>query len=219
MDPSGYYLVLMPTIRRLTDSCLIFTTDSQATLIDPGTHTFESGAIDLDKIGDVTRVLITHQHGDHVKPEFVRWLIDRRRDLTVHSNKAVADLLTKHEINSSTATPDGVTAEDVAHEMVPSGAAPPNRAYTVEGLLTHPGDSYQTSTTAPTMALALMAPWGSSHQSVEFARRLRPARVVPIHDFYLSETGRRWLSGLVKTVLDKDGIELIPLDWGESVTL
>jgi L-ascorbate metabolism protein UlaG (beta-lactamase superfamily) len=209
----------MPTIRRLSDSCLILNTDRHATMIDPGTHTFDSGVIDLGTIGDVTRVLVTHEHGDHVKPEFIHWLIDRRRDLTVHSNQAVADLLGKHGINSSTANPEGVNAEDVKHEMTPSGAAPPNRAYTIEGVFTHPGDSYQLSTTAPTMALPLMAPWGSTRDSVEFARRLLPTRVIPVHDFYMSDSGRRWAAGFVKTILDKDGIELIPLDWGESATL
>jgi L-ascorbate metabolism protein UlaG (beta-lactamase superfamily) len=69
------------------------------------------------------------------------------------------------------------------------------------------------------MALGLMTPWGSTRDSVEFARRLRPARVIPVHDFYMSDTGRRWLGGFVKTVLEKDGIKLIALDWGESATL
>jgi hypothetical protein len=61
-----------------------------------------------------------------------------------------------------------------------------------------------------------MAPWGSTTASVEFARRLGPRQVVPVHDFYLSTAGRAWVTGLVKGVLAEDGIEVVPLDWGES---
>jgi len=209
----------MPTIRRLSDSCVVLTTDHHVTLIDPGFHTFDSGSIDLKSIGDITRVLITHEHGDHVKPDFVRWLVDRRRDLKVHANEAVVELLRKHELEASTDNPEEVSSEDVAHEKTPAGTSPPNRAFTVEGVFTHPGDSYQLTTTAPVLAMAIMAPWGSARDSVEFARRLRPQRVVPIHDFYLSESGRRWAVGFIKSVLEKDGIELIPLDWGETAPL
>ena len=88
----------MTTIRRLTNSCLVVTTDDGATLFDPGFWTFGSGDVDLESIGDIQRILITHEHGDHVKPEFVRWLIDRGEDVAVHSNQAVFDLLEPHEI-------------------------------------------------------------------------------------------------------------------------
>lgn len=209
----------MPSIRRLSDSCVLATADDHATLIDPGFHTFGSGAVDLDSIGDVTRVLITHEHRDHVDPDFVRWLVDRRTDLTVHANPAVSALLADHGIEASTDDPPGVTSEDVVHERIPTGATPPNRAFTVIGLLTHPGDSYQPSRTAPVLALPLITPWGSATAAVDFARRLRPERVVPVHDFYLSAEGRSWVTGLVKGVLSGDGIEVVELDWGDGFTV
>ena len=108
----------MTEIRRLTDSCLLVTTDDAASLFDPGFHPFLEGGIDLDSIGDVTRVLVTHEHGDHVHPDFVKWLIDRRRDLVVYSNQAVADLLQKHDIEVSTDVPPGVSVEDVLRYSV-----------------------------------------------------------------------------------------------------
>jgi L-ascorbate metabolism protein UlaG (beta-lactamase superfamily) len=208
----------MPTLRRLTDSCVLLTTDAAATLLDPGFHTFTSGAIDLATIGDVTRVLITHEHRDHIHPEFLAWLLDRRRSLTVHCNQAVADLLAGHDLMASTELPAGVSAEDVTHETTPAGTEPPNRAFTVEGLFTHPGDSYQPTTTAPIMALPLITPWGSAAQAVDFARRLGPARVIPVHDYYLSPSGREFITTMVKGVLEKSGIELLPLDWDQSLS-
>ncbi len=209
----------MTTIRRLTDSCVLVTTDTAATLFDPGFHTFSSGEIDPGAIGDVTRVFITHEHADHVSPDFVRWLLDRRSDLVVHSNQAVADLLAGEGIAATTSLPRGVTVEDVLHEPLPNGSQPTNRAFTIEGIFTHPGDSHQPTRTAAVMALPLMAPWGSVTRAVEFARRLGPARVVPIHDFYLAEQGRAWLRSMAGGVLRGDGIEVVDLDWGDSFTV
>jgi len=42
---------------------------------------------------------------------------------------------------------------------------------------------------------------------------------VPIHDFYLSASGREWVTGFAGGVLSQHGIELVPLDWGESYSL
>ena len=209
----------MATVRRLTDSALLVTTDDEATLFDPGFHTFTTGEIDLESIGDVTRVLISHEHGDHVHADFIRWLIDRRADLTVHSNQAVADLLAREGIEVSVEAPDRVSFEDVLHERVPSGATPPNRAFTIDGVLTHPGDSRQPTKTAPVLALPLIVPWDSATGAVEFARRLRPELVVAIHDFYLAKAGRDWIRGMVKNVLAGDSIGFVDIDWDQSFTL
>lgn len=209
----------MTTIRRLADSCVTITTNQGTTLIDPGFFTFDSGEVDLDTIGDVQRVLITHEHGDHVKPEFVAWLLDRSPDLTVHANPTVAGILREHGIEASVADPDGVTSEDVDHGILPNGLTVPNRAYTVEGALTHPGDSHEPTRSAPILALPLVMPWGTMRGSMEFAMRLQPEQVVPIHDFYLSELGRDFLGGMAQGILLDAGIEFVRLKWGESADL
>lgn len=207
----------MPTIRRLTDSCLVVTDDRGATLFDPGFATFADEEI-RDSIGDVQRVLITHEHADHVDPDFVRWLLDRGADVTVHTNAATAALLGEHGLPATTDVPPGVTVEDVRHEILPTGARPDNRAFTLDGTFTHPGDSYEPSSSAPVLALPLITPWGSATSAVEFARRLAPQQVVPVHDFYLSPSGREWVAGLVKRVLAESSVELVPLDWGEAMS-
>lgn len=209
----------MSEIRRLTDSCVLVSTNQHATLFDPGFHPFLSGEVDLDSIGDVTRVLVTHEHGDHVNPDFVKWLIDRRRDLVVYSNQAVADLLGGQGIEVSVDVPDAVNVEDVVHEKLPNGSRPPNRSFTIEGLFTHPGDSHQPTVTAPIMALPLIAPWGSLTAAVEFARRVRPQQVVMIHDFFMSEEGRSRIRGMAKGALAESDIEMLDLDWGDHLTV
>lgn len=209
----------MPTIRRLADSCLIVRDGNGATLFDPGFFTFESGDIDLGTIGDIQRILITHEHGDHVAPAFVKWLLDRGRDVRVYANQTVADLLIRSDIEVDTDLPVGVSAEDVLHNLTPTGAKPPNRSYTIDGILTHPGDSHQPTVTAPVLGLALSAPWTSTTDAIGFAVRLAPSQVVPIHDFWLSASGRDHVTGMAASVLAKSGIELVPLGWGDAYTV
>lgn len=209
----------MTKIRRLTHSCVIVTDDDHATLIDPDAFSFNSGAVDLETIGDVSRVLITHEHSDHVDPDFVAWLIDRHRDLVVYSNGAVGSILADRGIEVSQDVATGTSIEDVDHEPLPNGLRPPNRAWTIDGTFTHPGDSYAPTTTAPVMSLSLLAPWGSTASSVQFAKRLGPAQVIPAHDWYLSSQGRDFIPGLITGPLAESGIEFVALGWGDSFTV
>jgi len=209
----------MTTIRRFSNSCLTVTTDAGVTLFDPGFWTFESGEVDLETIGEVNRILVTHEHADHLKPEFVAWLIDRGTDVVVHANQSVADILAKSDIEVVVDNPSDVTCEDVNHETLPNGSTVPNRSYTVGGVFTHPGDSYEPVSTAPILALPLVTPWGSMTASVAFAKKLAPQYVIPIHDFYLSGSGRQMLTGMAKGALGAAGIELVQVDWNETVTL
>src|SRR5690606_36878519 len=64
-----------------------------------------------------------------------------------------------------------------------------------------------------------VAPWGSMTAAVEYARRVRPERVILIHDFYLSEFGRARIRHMAGAALSNDGIEVLDLDWGQSLTL
>lgn len=207
----------MTTIHRLTDSCVLVSGDTDATLFDPGFHTW--GELDHASIPDVSRVLITHAHADHVHPDFVRWLVDRRRDITIHTNDDVVGMLDRHGIEATTDIPADVQYEDLLHEPIPTGAQPPNRAWTVPEVFTHPGDSQALSSTAPILALPLLAPWTSMTAAVGFATRISPRQVVPIHDFFTSASGRELLVGLATRVLADAGIELVPLGWGESFTM
>ena len=209
----------MATIRRIADSCLTVATDAGTTLFDPGFFSWDADEVDLDQIGDVQRVLITHAHADHVKPEFVRWLLDRGGDVVVHANQEVVDLLAEHDIDATTEVPDDARVEDVAHEALPNGQTPPNRSWTIGELFTHPGDSHQPTHAAPVMALPLLAPWTSATDAVAFARRVGVQQVVPIHDFFMSSFGREAIGGIVRGALAEHDIELLPLGWGDSITV
>ena len=208
----------MAHIRRLTDSCVLVSTDDNVTLFDPGFHTYQEGSY-LDTLDDVTRVMITHRHGDHLSVDFVSWLTNRRKDLVVYSNDDVAGLLTQRGVEVVIEPPDDVVVEDVLHGRIPNGDQPPNRSFTIADTFTHPGDSREPTSSAKVLALPLIVPWDSTTGAVEFARRVKPEHVVPIHDFYLSSMGRSFIRNMVQGVLADDGIEVVDLDWGEGFSV
>ena len=208
----------LTTVRRLTHSCLLVTTDEGNVLLDPDKFTWTSGVVDLDSIGDVQHVLITHEHDDHMHPDFINWVRDRGNDVTVHSNERVQELLAAQDIDVTTDNPVGVSSEDVLHGVLPNGMQPPNRAFTYGGV-THTGDSFDITRCGDVLFLPLFVPWGASRTAVELAERLAPKQVIPAHDFYLSDGGREFIYGFIGGVISDNGAEFIPLGYGESCTV
>jgi len=205
----------MTTIRRLTHSCVLITGDDGTVIIDPDSFTWSSGIVDLDSIGDVQRILVTHEHQDHVHPDFVKWVRDRGTDITIHGNANVAALLAPDDIEVVDSNPTGVTSEDNMHGVLPNGMQPPNRSYTY-GNVTSPGDSFDMTTSGEVLLLPLFVPWGLSRDAVLTAERLRPKVVIPAHDFYLSDGGRAFIGNFIGGVLNQDGMEFVPVAYGES---
>lgn len=208
----------MTTIRRLTHSCLLVSTEDGTVLMDPDSFTWTSGVVDLETIGDVQKILITHEHADHMHPGFIKWVRDRGADVTIHSNERVQELLAAEDIEVLTTNPDGVTTEDNLHGVLPNGAQPPNRAFTYGGVTTL-GDSFDVDSCGGVLFLPLFVPWGASRHAVELAERLAPKQVIPAHDFYLSDGGRRFIYDFIGGVISDAGAEFIPLAYGESYTV
>lgn len=208
----------MPTIRRLTHSCLLVTGDNGTVMLDPDQFTWTSGVVDLESIGDVQRVLVTHEHGDHMHPDFIKWVRDRGTDVTIHGNPRVKELLAEQDIEVSTDNPPGVTAEDNLHGALPNGMQPPNRAFTYAGV-THTGDSFELSACGDVLFLPLIVPWGQTRVGVQLVEKLQPKQVIPAHDFYLSDGGREFIYGVAGGAISATGAEFVPLTYGDSYTI
>ena len=84
-----------------------------------------------------------------------------------------------------------VRAVAAEHAALLGAVPPPNVAYVIEEKLLHPGDSFARSLDAcrgiPLLALPVAAPWTSELGAAEFAERIAPRTIVPIHDGYVKE--------------------------------
>ena len=204
------------TITKLVHACLLVETNGKRTLIDPGGFTWDDERFDPSMVEGVDRILITHEHGDHVSFDFVRAALERSNDAEVETTPALQAILAEDGIESvTTGTPQFISP----HERIPLGPGPQNTGFHVEYVLSHTGDSHSFNETMPILAMPFAAPWGSLTSGADRARLVKPRYVVPIHDWFLSDGGRAFMYRLAEMALAADGIELIQIEDFSSATI
>ena len=204
------------SITKLVHACLLVEVDGSRTLIDPGMFSWQDDRFDPAMVEGADRILITHEHADHVSLEFLRAALERSNGAEVETTAALQGILANEGISAVT---HGTPQFAAPHERIPMGPGPQNVGFHVAGALSHPGDSHSFVETMPILAMPFAAPWGSLTDGADRARLVRPRYVIPIHDWFLSEPGRTFMYRLAKMALDEDGIELVQIGDFETVTL
>ena len=143
------------TITKLVHACLLVETGGKRILIDPGTFSWQDERLDPSMVDGVDRVLITHEHADHVSVEFLRTALERSNGAAVETTPALQAILTDAGINAVT---DGTPQFVAPHERIPIGPGPQNVGFHIDGVLSHPGDSHSFVETMPILAMPFAAP-------------------------------------------------------------
>jgi L-ascorbate metabolism protein UlaG (beta-lactamase superfamily) len=173
-------------------SCLLVQTASARLLIDPGSY-----SAGFEALRELTAVLITHQHPDHLDVERLPDLLAANPDAELITDSASAKQLTDRgitarvtgpgerlELGSSTVEPLGGQ-----HAMIhPEIPVVPNNAYLIDGALLHPGDSFHVPPDRPVEILGVPtgAPWLKAREAVDYLRAVSPRVAVPIHEGVLA---------------------------------
>ena len=188
-------------------SCVRLDHDGGRVLLDPGSFS------DLvEAVEDVTTVLVTHEHSDHLAAARVARLVRERR-VRVLGPRAALDLLVVAEAPADlldevrpgetigldglqVAVTGGLHAE--IHPDVPRVA---NVGYLAGGVY-HPGDSTDVPAGEVRVLLAPMGgPWLRLAETVDLARAVRAETVVPIHDGTLTDVGHALVDRIVRSLL------------------
>jgi L-ascorbate metabolism protein UlaG (beta-lactamase superfamily) len=173
------------TVERHGHSCVVVRTDSGTLVIDPGVWSNVPAAL-----AGAAAVLVTHEHIDHVDVPAVA-----ASGLPVYGPAPVMDLLREagaahlHEVaDGQTLTVAGVPVQVLGewHEPIHRDAPQfANVGYLIDRTVLHPGDAYLDVPGGVEVALAfapVSGPWLRISDVVDWIRRVRPARVVPVHD-------------------------------------
>lgn len=204
------------TITKLVHACLLVEVGDRRILIDPGVFTWNDERFDLSMVEGVDRILITHEHADHVHFDFLRGVLERSNHAEVETTASLQRVLAEQNIDSTTL---GTPQFAAPHERIPIGPGPENTGFHIEGVLTHPGDSHSFVESMPVLAMPFIAPWGSLVTGVDRTRLVKPRYVIPIHDWFLSEAGREFMYGLAASGLTEDDAELLHIEDFTSTTV
>lgn len=220
-------------ITHLGHSCLLIEVAAQRLLIDPGSFS------DVSTVQDLTAVLVTHQHPDHLDPDAVQALLADNPQAGLWLESGAADTLTSAqprlgdrvrrmsqgsvvEIGDVRVTPVGQRHAFI-HDYVP---LIDNLGLVVradgEPTLFHPGDAldaeHELLDHLDLLCVPVNAPWARVGDTVGFVRRLAPARVIPIHDGLLNDTGRGMYLGHIGGFGAEGGVEVLDLRGQGAVT-
>jgi L-ascorbate metabolism protein UlaG (beta-lactamase superfamily) len=210
-------------ITHLGHACLLVETADQRVLIDPGTFS------QLEGLHDLSAVVVTHLHPDHLDPQRVPQLLAANPAARVLVEPETAEVLSR--------AGHGGRAERLASGSVVELGAVVLRAVGdrhavihpyVERIgnlgvvlsaaaggptLFHPGDALDADPgDVDLLAVPVNAPWGKVAETIEFVRRVAPTRgVIPIHDGLLNDTGRAMYLKHVEGFGAEDGVEVLDL--------
>jgi L-ascorbate metabolism protein UlaG (beta-lactamase superfamily) len=216
-------------IRKYIHSCLLVESGDARILFDPGKFSFLDGAVKPESFSDLSAIVLTHQHPDHMDADSLKTIVERNPSAVVLANTQIREQLGKAGIEvevfeSGAREVRGCRLEAIgaAHAEILNAERPQNVAYVVDGRLLHPGDSFDHSLDGrkgiELLALPLMAPWNTELAVAEFALRLAPKTVFPIHDGYAKDFFLTSRYENFTKYFAKHDIEFVPLkDVGASL--
>lgn len=185
-------------ITKYIHSCLLIEKEADKILFDPGKFSFAEGKVKPGQFNDLSAIILTHCHPDHIDDDSLKEIIDNNQAAVVLANTEIAGKLAEKDITvevfeTGTRTVGNFSLEafDAPHEKLLADEIPQNTAYIVDKIFVHPGDSLSASVLERSgtkiLALPIMAPWETELQTFEFAKKMSPKFVVPIHDGYAKD--------------------------------
>jgi L-ascorbate metabolism protein UlaG (beta-lactamase superfamily) len=181
------------TLSKFRHSCLLIELGEVRILLDPGG--FSAG---FESLTELSAVLFTHQHPDHLDTDRVLALLEANPQAAVVADVASTAQLAERGVTVRAVKPgDDFSVEDISiavyggkhADIAPGFPTPPNVGYAIDGLFAYSGDSH-TPPPEPVQVLAIpaVAPWLRAADTVAYLQQVRPKAVVPVHDGMLATT-------------------------------
>lgn len=207
-------------VTKFSHSCILVEENNLRILIDPGIFSWREFESQLVNLTDIDYILYTHIHQDHLYIEGLKKLISISPAAEIIAGNEVVLELKKQNIAASSNNTAYIKLKMGKHaELWGDMPTPENTVITVFDRLTHVGDSHQFEKTAEILAVPIFAPWGSFREAMIQAISTKPQKVLPIHDWFLSDSGREWHYERAEATLKPHDIEFIRVRDGVEIEL
>ena len=185
-------------ITKYLHSCLLIQNAKTTVLIDPGNYTFQEQVFPFDTIPTIDYIAITHEHQDHMDPDFIKALVEKYPHVRIIANEVIKELLVKNALVVESTASNPLSTTLLHHEEMLDFPLPINWGITVFDALFHPGDSLQFTSSPKILALPIQAPWGSMVHAARQGLAAKPQYILPIHDYHWKDDARltfyQWLT-------------------------
>ena len=184
-------------ISKYLHSCLVFEQDGYKLLFDPGKFSFDEGLVKPEMFADVNGIIITHVHPDHLDADILKEIIGVSA-APVYTNAHVGEVLAKQNI-PHTIWDDGVynlgpfklQTITVKHELILDNPLPQMTGFIINDRVLHPVDSMEEALLKykgiELLIMVTMAPFTNELRITDFADRLQPKQILPVHDGYAKD--------------------------------
>ncbi|MDR3689464.1 MAG: MBL fold metallo-hydrolase [Fimbriimonas sp.] len=206
-------------IHKIGHCCLVIQERGVKLLTDPGA--FSTGQ---NEVTGIDAVLVTHEHFDHIHIDSVKAIVDKNPEVRIITNTAVAKLLedaglpyelladgaATHVGEVSITSVEGPHA--LIHRSVPRVL---NTGFVIGERLFYPGDAFLNPFwPVEILALPVAGPWMKISEAIEYAVKLKAQVCFPVHDAVMATPSM--FHGMVKRLLEVEGIDFVPLDAGQE---
>src|SRR4051812_10713121 len=146
---NGDEVIRAMRITKYIHACLLIEDGPSRILFDPGRFSFIEGLVDPNVFRDLSAVIITPQHPDHIDDDPLKQKMGKNPSARLITNVEVRDRVTKLGLTAELLE-DGtlnvagfdLKAVHASHAKILNAELPVNVAYTVNDLLLNPGDSF-----------------------------------------------------------------------------
>nr|WP_294944504.1 MBL fold metallo-hydrolase [uncultured Mucilaginibacter sp.] len=217
-------------ISKYIHSCLLFELNGHKLLFDPGNFTFAEGIVTAEMFAGVNSIVITHIHPDHLDLPNLKEIAELSQ-ATIYTNMEVGTAIQKAGLNYTLIEegiynigPFKLQAIPVVHEPLLDNPIPQMTGFIINDKVLHPADSMEDKLTQykniELLIMVTMAPFANELRIAGFADKLKPKKILPVHDgyakpFFVKSRFQNYAKHFAKA-----GIEFIEIyEPGDSVTI
>lgn len=209
-------------ITKFGHACVRIQHDGTTVVVDPGVFT------DAGAVADADAVLITHEHPDHYLPDHLRaagapvFTIAAVAEKIRADAPELADRITVVAPGQSFDVGVPVRAVGELHAVIhPEYPRITNSGYVLDlggTKVYHPGDALtEPGEPVDVLCAPVSAPWMRVSEAIDFARAVKAAKNLAIHDRVYSEAGLGIVDTHMNAFLPNEGLEYVRRADGEDL--